>query len=121
MHALARAPYIHVAGDAAGGNHWEAAVHQGRAAAAAILGSAPPAAAVTSWWSDVHGVRLQGLGDPAGADGLVLDGDLADRAFTAVVLRRGTPVAALAAASPREVPRLRKLLTDAREPLKEAA
>lgn len=121
VHQLARAPHIHVAGDASGANHWEAAVHQGRAAAGAILGGAAPAPALTSWWSDVHGVRLQGLGDPVGSDALVVDGDPRGRSFTAVALRRGSPVAALAAGRPRELPRLRKLLTDVHEPAKEAA
>ena len=112
MHELCAPPEIHAAGDAAGGDHWEQATHQGRAVAQRDPrpGAAPQP--VTSWWSDVHGVRLQGLGDPAGADELEIDGDLAARSFTAVAFRDGTPVAATAVARPREVPRLRKLLTD---------
>ena len=107
---LAR-PDIHAAGDLAGGDHWEAAAHQGRAAARSILGLEPPRLPVTSWWSDVHGLRLQGLGNPAGADDLLIDGDRAGRSFTAVALRGGAPVAALAVDRPREIPRLRTLLT----------
>ncbi|HVP03944.1 MAG TPA: FAD-dependent oxidoreductase [Solirubrobacteraceae bacterium] len=117
---LAR-PEIQAAGDVAGGDHWELAAHQGRAAAHAILGRTPAATPLTSWWSDVHGVRIQGLGDPAGADAVKLDGDPAARSFTAVVLRAGRPVAALAAARPRELPRLRTLLTPSADPVRKAA
>ena len=43
---LTARPEIHAAGDVAGGDHWELAAHQGRAAAHAILGREPrPAAA----------------------------------------------------------------------------
>ncbi len=108
---LAR-PELHAAGDVAGGDHWELAAHQGRAAADAILGREARPAPLTSWWSDIHGVRLQGLGSPVGADALSIDGDPAEHSFTAVATSRGTPVAALAAARPRELPRLRKLMTD---------
>lgn len=107
---LTARPEIHAAGDVAGGDHWELAAHQGRAAAHAILGLEPRPAPLTSWWSDVHGVRLQGLGSPAGADALEIDGDLDARSFTAVARRGPVPVAALAVARPREVPRLRGLL-----------
>ncbi len=117
---LAR-PEVHAAGDLAGGDHWEAAAHQGRAAARAILGMDAPHPPVTSWWSDVHGVRLQGLGSPAGATDLLIDGDRAARSFTAVALCDGTPIAALAVDRPRELPRLRSLLTPDSDIAKEAA
>lgn len=106
---LAR-PEVHPAGDVVGGDHWGLAAHQGRAAAEAILGLAPRERPVTSWWSDIHGVRLQGLGDPAGADALEIDGDPSARSFTAVATRGGRPVAAVAAGRPRELPRLRRIL-----------
>ncbi len=118
---LTMRPEIHAAGDVAGGDHWELAAHQGRAVANAILGHEPAAAPLTSWWSDVHGVRIQGLGDPAGADHIEIDGDPAARSFTAVVFRSGAPVAALAVARPRELPRLRTLLTPSTEPVRKAA
>jgi 3-phenylpropionate/trans-cinnamate dioxygenase ferredoxin reductase subunit len=107
---LAR-PEILAVGDLAGGDHWELAVHQGRAAARTILGAPPAPTPFTGWWSDVHGVRLQGFGDPAGADAIELDGDPGERSFSAVALRDGRPVAALAVGRPREVPRLKALLT----------
>ena len=108
---LVARPEIFAAGDVAGGDHWEAAAHQGRSAARAILGTEPAPAPVTSWWSDIHGLRIQGLGSPDGADALEIDGDLAERSFTAIATKAGVPVAALAVGRPRELPRLRQLLT----------
>ncbi len=118
---LTARPEIDAAGDVAGGDHWELAAHQGRAAAHAILGREPRRAPLTSWWSDVHGVRLQGLGSPAGADALEIDGDPGARSFTAVARRDGVAVAALAVARPRELPRLRGLLQSTETTVKEAA
>lgn len=118
---LVARPEIHAAGDLAGGDHWEAAAHQGRATARAILGLDPAPPQLTSWWSDVHDLRLQGLGSPLGADDLIFDGDRDARSFTAVALRGGTPVAALAVDRPRELPRLRRLLTPDTQMNKEAA
>ena len=120
VHELCEDPRFHLAGDAAGGNHWEQATHSGRAVANAILGKDPVPMPVTTWWSDVHGVRIQGLGDPVGAVDLQVDGDMTDRCFTAIAFKGGAPVAATAVARPREVPRLRKLLTDP-TPLAEAS
>ncbi len=120
---LAARPDIHAAGDVAGGDHWELAGHQGKAAAKAILGQAPAPPPFTGWWSDLHGVRLQGLGAPAANDEIVFKGNPAERDFHAVVSRDGVPVAALAVGQPREIPRLRKLLAEhaLSQPSKEAA
>ncbi len=54
----------------------------------AILGKDPLPMPVTTWWSDVHGVRIQGLGDPLDAGELQVDGDMDARSFTAVALPR---------------------------------
>ena len=105
-------PDIHGAGDVAGGDHWELAAHQGKAAAHAILGQEPAPVPFTGWWSDVHGIRMQGLGQPAANDEIVFEGNPAERDFHAVVSRDGLPVAALAVGQPREIPRLRKLLAE---------
>ncbi len=121
VHELCARPDFHLAGDAAGGNHWEQAIHSGRSAAGAILGKEPLPMPVTTWWSDVHGVRIQGLGDPAGSSLLEIEGDMSARSFTAIAFRDGAPVAATAVARPRDVPRLRKLLTDDPTPLAEAS
>ena len=120
---LTARPDIHGAGDVAGGDHWELAAHQGKAVAHAILGQEPAPVPFTGWWSDVHGVRLQGLGQPAANDEIVFEGSPGERDFHAVVSRDGVPVAALAVGQPREIPRLRKLLTEhaSTQPAKEAA
>ncbi len=102
---------IHAAGDVAGGEHWEAAGRQGRAAAQEILGEEPADEALSSWWTDIHGVRIQGFGHSNEADEIQIDGDMDEPCFTAIALRDGRPVGALAVACPREVPRLRELLT----------
>ena len=113
LEALLERPEIHAAGDVAGGEHWEAAGRQGRAAAQEILGNPPAEEALSSWWTDIHGVRIQGFGSSNDADELQVDGDMDEPCFTAVALRDGTPVGALAVACPREVPRLRELLSGA--------
>ena len=110
---LLERPEIHAAGDVAGGEHWEAAGRQGRAAAQEILGNPPAEEALSSWWTDIHGVRIQGFGNSNDADELQIDGDMDEPSFTVVALRDGTPVGALAVACPREVPRLRELLSGA--------
>ena len=48
--------------------HWEAAARQGAAAARAMLGLPERAEAPPLVWSDQHGVRIQRVGDPRGAD-----------------------------------------------------
>ncbi|MFM8561604.1 MAG: NAD(P)/FAD-dependent oxidoreductase [Solirubrobacterales bacterium] len=113
LETLLERPEIHAAGDVAGGEHWEAAGRQGRAAAQEILGNPPAEEALSSWWTDIHGVRIQGFGNSNDADELEIDGDMDEPSFTVVALRDGTPVGALAVACPREVPRLRELLSGA--------
>ena len=66
-------------------------------------------------------VVIAGVGLAAQADDLIFDGDRDARSFTAVALRGGTPVAALAVDRPREIPRLRRLLTPDTQMDKEAA
>jgi NADPH-dependent 2,4-dienoyl-CoA reductase/sulfur reductase-like enzyme len=121
LHELTARPDVHAAGDVAGGEHWERAAWDGRATAAAILGLPAPPAPQTGWWSDVHGVRLQGLGDPGGADALEIDGDQDGASFTAVALREGRAVAGLAVGRPRDFRRLRALIHDQPPSLEEAA
>ena len=113
LEELLQRPEIHAAGDVAGGEHWEAAGRQGRAAAQEILGAPPADEALSSWWTDIHGVRIQGFGNSNDADELEIEGDMNEPSFTAVAMKDGRPVGALAVACPREVPRLRELLTPA--------
>ncbi|HWC26432.1 MAG TPA: FAD-dependent oxidoreductase [Solirubrobacteraceae bacterium] len=101
---------VYAAGDAARGAHWEAATRQGAAAAHAMLGLAPPAPAPASFWSDQYGTRIQLLGDPRGASELRIDGDPANRDFTALYLQDGRVAAGLLVGRPRALPALRAAL-----------
>ncbi|HXD28263.1 MAG TPA: FAD-dependent oxidoreductase [Arthrobacter sp.] len=42
--------------------HWESAMNSGHAAAAAIAGAEPPARGASWFWSDRHGVHVEGVG-----------------------------------------------------------
>ena len=92
--------------------HWEAAAAQGRAAARSVLGLDHKAGPLTSFWSDMHGVRLQHFGHPGEADRIAIDGDLQSSDFEAIWYSGETPVAALAVGRPRSLPKLRKLFTE---------
>jgi 3-phenylpropionate/trans-cinnamate dioxygenase ferredoxin reductase subunit len=88
--------HVHLAGDVTGSGHWEAAARQGAGVARTRLAlpSAPPAP--PSFWSDQLGMRLQCVGDPAGARAeLCLDPD--GRGFEAVYRRAGRVTAVLLA------------------------
>ena len=111
-------PGVHVVGDAAGTHHWEAAARSGAAAAHAILGLEPPRDAIPSFWSDQYGLRIHLVGDPAGADGLELDGE--GRSFAATFTRAGRPLAALLVDRAHELPHHRRRLSDP-EPEEKAA
>ncbi|MFM9126796.1 MAG: FAD-dependent oxidoreductase, partial [Solirubrobacterales bacterium] len=87
LEKLLERPEIHAAGDVAGGEHWEAAGRQGRAAAQKILGNPPAEEALSSWWTDIHGVRIPGFGNSNDADELQIDGDMDEPSFTVVALR----------------------------------
>ena len=103
-------PDVFAAGDAAGGQHWDAAARQGVAAAHGMLGLVPPSPRPPSFWSDQYGVRLQLVGAPSGHDRIDLDGDPASRDFHAVFRRDGRPVAGLAVGRPHVLPHLRQLI-----------
>jgi NADPH-dependent 2,4-dienoyl-CoA reductase/sulfur reductase-like enzyme len=103
-------PGILAAGDVTGGQHWDAAVRQGTAAARTLLGLPPAPPAPPSFWSDQYGVRIQMVGRPAGADAVAVDGDLAARDFTATFTRAGRPVAVLLANRPQALPEARRAL-----------
>jgi 3-phenylpropionate/trans-cinnamate dioxygenase ferredoxin reductase component len=90
--------------------HWEAAAAQGSAVADAILGREPASRGASSFWSDQYGVRVQYLGHAGIADSVSIDGDPAERDFTALFTRRGEPVAALMAGRPRALPEMRRLI-----------
>jgi NADPH-dependent 2,4-dienoyl-CoA reductase/sulfur reductase-like enzyme len=115
-------PDVYAAGDAAAvfdprldayvlGNHWESAGRQGSRAAKAMLGLDPGPPSISSFWSDLYGIRVQYLGRASLADGMSFDGDPASRRFTATFTRGEEPVAVLLAGRPEMLPDARALLT----------
>ena len=110
-------PDVFLAGDVTGTQHWDAAVRQAQAAARAMLGLDVPPPALPSFWSDQYGIRLQYVGDASHADSVWWDCAPGARDFTAVYSRAARPVAALVAGRPRELPRLRRLVTENQEVL----
>jgi 3-phenylpropionate/trans-cinnamate dioxygenase ferredoxin reductase subunit len=110
-------PDVFMAGDVTGSQHWDAAVRQAQAAARAMLGLAAPAPALPSFWSDQYGLRIQYVGDASRADAVSWDGAPGARDFTAVYSCGGRPVAALVVDRPRELPKLRRLVTENQEVL----
>ena len=72
-----------------------------------MLGDSPAPAPPSSFWSDQYGLRIQYVGSSEGSDVVAIDGDPAQRSFTATFTRRGQPVAALLVNRPRELPAIR--------------
>jgi 3-phenylpropionate/trans-cinnamate dioxygenase ferredoxin reductase subunit len=81
-----------------------------------MLGLPRLAAAPPLVWSDQHGLRIQRVGDPRGAEDAVVDGDLRARDFTVTYLRAGRPVAAVLAGRPGALPSVRRRLQVAAPP-----
>ncbi len=114
-----RIPGVFAAGDAslpfeprfgvhARTEHWDAAAWQGAAAAAAMLSEYLGTPPLPSFWSDQYGLRVQYVGHAQHADGVLVEGDPAERDFEAVFTRGGVAVAGLAVGRPRAIPVLRK-------------
>ena len=89
-------PHVFLAGDVTGGGHWDAAARQGAGVARALLGLPPAPSAPHSFWSDQLGLRLQCVGEPAGAHA-ELSVDPGGRGFEAVYRREGRVSAVLLA------------------------
>jgi 3-phenylpropionate/trans-cinnamate dioxygenase ferredoxin reductase subunit len=96
-----------VSGRRVPGAHWESAGRQGAVAATTMLGDSPAPAPPSSFWSDQYGLRIQYVGSSEGSDAVAIDGDPAQRSFTATFTRQGRPVAALLVNRPRELPAIR--------------
>jgi hypothetical protein len=109
-------PHVHAAGDVTGSGHWEAAARQGAGVARALLGLPPAPPAPASFWSDQLGLRLQCVGEPAGARATVAP-DPEGRGFEAIYRRDGRISAVLLAGrSAAELRAARRLLTPDPEP-----
>lgn len=92
--------------------HWEAAAWQGAAVAKAMLGEDPGPPPPATFWSDQFGLRVQCVGNPAGAEEARLEGDPAAREFEVLFTRAGRPVAGLAVGRPAAIRRFRKQIED---------
>jgi NADPH-dependent 2,4-dienoyl-CoA reductase/sulfur reductase-like enzyme len=92
--------------------HWEAAAWQGATVAKAMLGEEPGPPPPATFWSDQFGLRVQCIGNPAGADATHLDGDPAGRDFEVLFTSAGRPVAGLAVGRPTAIRRFRNQIED---------
>lgn len=103
-------PPVYACGDVAGSRgHWTGAAAEAIAVAHRILGLEEPPEQPPFFWSDQFGLRLQLVGEPAGADRVELEGD--EDEFVARYLGAGGELlAALAVNRPAEVGRLRREL-----------
>jgi 3-phenylpropionate/trans-cinnamate dioxygenase ferredoxin reductase subunit len=116
------APKVFAAGDVAnrpddysGGRirveHFQNAQNQGTAAARNMLGRDEPFQEVPWFWSDQYDVNLQMLGHPGPDADRVLRGRLEDREFTALYVRGGVVVAAIALNRGRDIAAARRLIS----------
>lgn len=124
--ALRAAPGVWACGDVAswpdpggGGRlrveHRTNASEQGLAVARGLLSGddPPPFRTVPYLWSDQYGLRVQVYGLPRGADAFrVVDGDPAERRFTALFGRGGRVCAAAGIGMPRALRTLRALVAE---------
>ena len=107
---LASGPEVYAVGDAAGGHgHWTDAATGGVNLARRLLGLEPLPPQPPFVWSDQFGLRLQLIGEPAGAATIELDGGPTD--FVARYrARSGALMGAVAANRPRAAAELRREL-----------
>ena len=117
---LSPAPHVHVAGDAAGHHHWEAAARGGAAAARAMLGLPAQPDPLPAFWSDQHGVRIQLVGDPSGAERSTTESSGEDD-FATTFWHGTVPVAVLLVGRPGALAEARRLVAGAITPERKAA
>ncbi|MCX4749587.1 FAD-dependent oxidoreductase [Kitasatospora sp. NBC_01287] len=95
--------------------HWDHALHSGRAVAAGLLGAAAPYDPVPYFWSEQFGRMVQYAGRHAAGDLLLRRGSPADPGWSALWLREGRPVAVLTVDRPRDLAQARRLIDQGRE------
>jgi len=101
---------VHACGDVAGGpGHWTSAASSGIDVARRLLGLEPLPPQPSFFWSDQFGLRIQLVGDPAGAHSVELEGT-DDRFITRYRGAGGRLIAALAANRAHELALLRQEL-----------
>lgn len=92
--------------------HWDAAVHQGRAAALDILGEEAPARSLPTFWSDQHGSRVQFVGHTEDADDVEIREGSKPGSLVARWSREGHLIGALALDDPRSLAAFRREIQD---------
>lgn len=96
-------------------HHWDNAVQGPRTAAANLLGADEAYDPVPYFWSEQFGRFVQYAGHHGAADTLLLRGDPAGPAWSAVWLREGVLAAVLAVGRPRDMAQARKLIARSAE------
>ncbi|RDI50540.1 NAD(P)/FAD-dependent oxidoreductase [Nocardia mexicana] len=92
------------------GEHWNSAQAQGAAAARSMLGAPVPPAEVTWGWTTQYGRTLQFAGRLGPDDDIVLRGAPDEDRFTALALRAGRLVGAVAVGRPADLRAARTLI-----------
>ncbi len=90
--------------------HWQNAIHQGRAAARNMLGKHEPYDDVHWFWSDQYDYNVQYAGFHSGWDELVVRGDLDQRNFVVFYMQEHHIAAAVAFNRGRDVQRVMRLI-----------
>ena len=92
--------------------HWDNAIHQGRAAAATMLGGERPYDRLPYFFSDQYDLGMEYVGSTVdGYDELVLRGEPARQVFTALWLKDGRAVAGMQANDWDATEHLRRVLS----------
>jgi len=90
--------------------HWEAAQHDGARAAATILDLPAPETSASWFWTDRHGLHVEGVGRIADAAETVTRGRIGDPAFSVFGLAGERVVGAVAVNDPHAVRAARRLI-----------
>lgn len=90
--------------------HWQNAIHQGRAAAHSMLGKREPYDDVHWFWSDQYDYNVQYAGFHSGLDELVVRGNLDQRKFVVFYMQEQRIAAAVAFNRGRDVQRVMPLI-----------
>ncbi|GAB2708445.1 NAD(P)/FAD-dependent oxidoreductase [Kitasatospora kifunensis] len=90
--------------------HWDHALHSGRAVAAALLGAEVPYDPVPYFWSEQFGRMVQYAGRHGAGDQPLWRGSPEDEQWSVLWLRDERPVAALTVDRPRDLAQARRLI-----------
>ncbi len=96
--------------------HWDHAMHSGRAAAASLLGGEEPYDPVPYFWSDQFGRMVQYAGRHAAGDQLLWRGTPDEPQWSVLWLREGVLTAVLTVGRPRDLAQARRLIAQGAMP-----